>query len=102
MYQLTGRIDSTNAPQWEERIMSALPTDLDATELAYISSAGLRVLLKLKKIVGDVTIHNVSSEVYDIFDVTGFIELMNVKEAVCERNLTASETCSHLTNVDPI
>ena len=102
MYQLTGRIDSTNAPQWEERIMSALPTDLDATELAYISSAGLRVLLKLKKIVGDVTIHNVSSEVYDIFDVTGFIELMNVKEAVCERNLTASEACSHLTNVDPI
>ena len=52
MYQIKGKIDSNNAPEFEKEIMSAKPAELDAQELLYISSAGLRVLMKLRKEVG--------------------------------------------------
>lgn len=84
MYQMKGKIDSANAPEFEKEIMAALPTEIDAGELEYISSAGLRVLLKLTKAVGDVTVQNASPEVYDIFDVTGFTTILNVKKALRE------------------
>ena len=88
MYQIKGKIDSTNAPEFEKEIMAALPTEIDASELEYISSAGLRVLLKLRKAVGDVTVCNVSSDVYEILDVTGFTSILNVKKAYKEIDLT--------------
>lgn len=88
MYQIKGKIDSNNAPEFEKEIMAALPTEIDASELAYISSAGLRVLLKLTKAVGDVTLINVNSEVYEILDVTGFTSIVNVKKAYKEIDLT--------------
>ena len=47
MYQIKGKIDSNNAPEFEKEIMAVLPTEIDASGLEYISSAGLRVLLKL-------------------------------------------------------
>lgn len=81
MYQLKGKIDSTNAMEFENEIMAALPDEIDASQLSYISSAGLRVLLKLKKKVDGITVYNVSPEVYDIFSVTGFDQLLNVKKA---------------------
>ena len=84
MYQLKGKIDSTNAPEFEKELMAALPTEIDASELAYISSAGLRVLMKLRKTVGDVTVVNVSTDVYEIFDVTGFTSILTVKKALRE------------------
>ncbi len=84
MYQIKGKIDSTNAPEFEKEIMAALPTEIDASQLEYISSAGLRVLMKLRKAVGDVTVYNVSSDVYEIFDVTGFTSLLTVKKALRE------------------
>ena len=84
MYQIKGKIDSTNAAEFEKEIMEAKPTELDASQLEYISSAGLRVLLKLTKTIGDVTVNNVSSEVYEIFDVTGVTEILNVKKALRE------------------
>lgn len=84
MYQIKGRIDSTNAAEFEKKLMAAKPAEIDASELEYISSAGLRVLLKLAKAVGDVTVNNVSSEVYEIFEVTGFTEILNVKKALRE------------------
>lgn len=46
MYQFKGKIDSTNAPEFEKELMEALPTEIDASEFNYISSAGLRVLPK--------------------------------------------------------
>ncbi len=82
MYQITGKIDSTNSSEFEKEIIEAMPKELDASQLEYISSAGLRVLLKLAKAVGDVTVNNVSSEVYEIFEVTGFTEILNVKKAM--------------------
>ena len=84
MYQIKGKIDSTNAPEFEQELMAALPTELDAAELEYISSAGLRALLRLAKNVGDVTLYNVSIDVYEIFDVTGFTNILNVKKALRE------------------
>ena len=84
MYQIKGKIDSTNAPEFEKEIMAALPKELDASELEYISSAGLRVLLKLTKTVGDVTVVNVSPEVYEIYDVTGFTSILTVKKPLRE------------------
>lgn len=84
MYQIKGKIDSTNAPAIEEEIMAQLPTEIDAAELEYISSAGLRVLMKLRKAVGEVTLHNVSIDVYEILDVTGFTSMLTVKKALRE------------------
>ena len=94
--KLTGRIDTTNAAEWEQKIFSQLgdndETVFDADELDYISSAGLRVLMKvIKKSGGGVKIINVSPEVYDIFDVTGFAELMTVEKRIREMSVEGCE-----------
>lgn len=84
---LSGRISSDNAAATEKNIMAQLAGSdatsivLDASELDYISSAGLRVILRLKKKYPDLKITNVSSEVYEILDMTGFTEMMTVEKA---------------------
>ncbi|WKY47424.1 phosphotransferase [Eubacteriaceae bacterium ES3] len=81
---IEGRIDSTNAMEFEKEVFELCGEEkdvvLDADKLVYISSAGLRVLMKLKKADKDVTVLNVSPEIYDIFDMTGFTEILNVKK----------------------
>ncbi|WKY46222.1 phosphotransferase [Eubacteriaceae bacterium ES2] len=81
---ITGRIDSTNALQFEQEIVDQCEGTqaivLDALKLDYISSAGLRVLMKLKKAEKDISVINVSPEIYDILDMTGFTEILNVKK----------------------
>lgn len=87
---ISGRIDSTNAKEFEDELFSALndtgaDITLDGDGLEYISSAGLRVFLKLKKQTGkNITLLNVSKDVYDIFDVTGFANLINVEKKLRE------------------
>lgn len=84
---LSGKVDSSNAGDAEKQVMELLgdnsPTaaTIDAEKLEYISSAGLRILLKLKKKIPTVTVINVTSEVYDIFEVTGFTEILDVQKA---------------------
>ena len=83
---LSGRIDSNNAAETEQQLREQLtqpgaPVVLDAAALQYISSAGLRVILRLKKTNQDLSIVNVSSEVYEILDMTGFTEMMHVEKA---------------------
>ncbi|MBR5179265.1 MAG: phosphotransferase [Lachnospiraceae bacterium] len=85
--ELKGRIDSTNAMEEEKRIMDLIEKNpdesisFDASGLSYISSAGLRVLMKVKKqIKADLQITDVSPEVYDIFETTGFTQLFNVRK----------------------
>ena len=86
-FALKGRIDSTNAPELERQLAERLdgcgaaPVVLDASELQYISSAGLRVLLRVKKSNPDMTVTGVNSEVYEVLDMTGFTELMTVEKA---------------------
>lgn len=87
MYRIKGKIDSTNATEFEKELMAAKPAEIDASQLEYISSAGLRVLLKLTKTVGDVTVNNVSGEVYEIFRVTGFTEILTVNKKIKEVNI---------------
>ena len=84
---LCGRIDSNNAHEVEGEIMkyaeqnTALPVVVDAGGLEYISSAGLRVLLHLKKTNSDLRLINVNSDVYEILEMTGFTEMMTVEKA---------------------
>ena len=84
---LSGRIDSANAAASEADILAQLAGKngadvvLDASDLEYISSAGLRVILRLKKSWPELKIVNVSSEVYEIFEMTGFTEMMTVEKA---------------------
>ena len=85
--ELKGRIDSGNAADTEKEIFEKLQGHegcsvlLDAAELSYISSAGLRVILHIRKDFPDVKIVNVNSEVYEIFDMTGFAEMMPIEKA---------------------
>ncbi len=82
-----GRIDSSNAETWERAIRTALEAHpgctpiLDFGGLDYISSAGLRVLMKLSKQAGEkLTVREVSPEVYEILDMTGFTVLLDVRK----------------------
>ena len=84
---LTGRITSANAASVEQEINAALgdyagkALTLDLGELEYISSAGLRVLLRLRKRFAGMEMVNVSSDVYEIFEMTGFTEMMPISKA---------------------
>ena len=84
--RLTGRIDSSNAAEIEKKINEQIgdytgELELDATDLEYISSAGLRVILRLKKANDTVKVINCNSEIYEIFDMTGFSEMMDISKA---------------------
>ena len=84
---LKGHIDSSNAAALEQEIDQARQEHpardlvLDAQDLVYISSAGLRVLLRLRKTYPALKVINVSSEVYEILDMTGFTEMLDVTKA---------------------
>ena len=95
---LEGRIDSNNALTMEKEVMdvaaehSGATLVLDGEKLEYISSAGLRVLMKLRKQSKKVLpVINVSPEVYDIFDVTGFTDILDVKKQLREISVEGCE-----------
>lgn len=83
---LEGRLDTTTSPELETELKSSLTgvTDLtfDFAELKYISSAGLRVLLSTQKIMnrqGSMTITNVNETVMEVFEVTGFSDILTIE-----------------------
>ena len=82
-----GRIDASNAAAAEEKIFSIKKDNpgkhvvVDADKLEYISSAGLRVILKLRKEEPTLAIINVASDVYEVFDMTGFTDMVTVEKA---------------------
>lgn len=83
--KVEGRVDSASAPELDKEIFSLCeqnPSEkviLDAEKLDYISSAGLRVILKLKKAKKDIEVINVSNDVFEIFEMTGFTEMMTIR-----------------------
>ena len=87
---LSGSIDTTNATQVEASIRAEYEAHphahlvLDFADITYISSAGLRVLLRLKKAVKDLHIIDVGPDVYGIFDMTGFAAIIDVRRAFKE------------------
>ena len=96
---LEGRINTDNAAKVETEILSII-NDLkpgqeilfDAEKLEYISSAGLRVLMKVRKQLGKpVTVTEVSRDVYDIFETTGFTDLFNVKRVLRKVSIEGCE-----------
>ena len=83
---LTGRLDTTTAPELESEIKQSLAgvtvLNIDMEALEYISSAGLRVLLSTQKIMnkqGSMVIKNASDEVKEIFEVTGFSDILTIE-----------------------
>ena len=95
--ELNGRIDSSNAQQAEELINAIkeshpdLHRVLDAENLEYLSSAGLRVVLRMRKDTADLKIINVSNEVYEILDMTGFTDMITVEKAFRRLSLEGCE-----------
>lgn len=84
-----GHIDTNNAGQFEKDAFEAIEEAqgaslvIDATNLEYISSSGLRVMMKLmKRTASRIPVVNVSPAVFEIFDVTGFTDLLDVKKAL--------------------
>ena len=84
---LEGRLDTMTAPQLEEEVKNNIEgikeLIFDLKNLAYVSSAGLRVLLSAQKTMnkqGSMTIKNANEEVMEIFEVTGFIDILNIEE----------------------
>ena len=84
---IEGRVDASNAAEAETKIFNikndnlGKHTVLDAEKLEYISSAGLRVILKLRKEEPELAIINVSSDVYEVFDMTGFTDMVTIEKA---------------------
>ena len=84
---IDGRIDASNAAMAEEKIFNIKKenegkyTVIDADNLEYISSAGLRVILKLRKEEPKLAIINVDPDVYSVFDMTGFTDMITVEKA---------------------
>ena len=84
---LEGRIDASNSSVADQKIFEIKAANpdkhvvLDADYLEYISSAGLRVVLKLRKECPKLAIINVSPDVYEVFDMTGFTDMVKVEKA---------------------
>ena len=84
---IEGRIDASNAAEAEEKVFAIKNENpgkqvvVDADKLEYISSAGLRVILRLRKEEPELAIINVAADVYEVFDMTGFTDMVKVEKA---------------------
>ena len=83
---LEGRLDTMTAPELEAELNRSMPSAdslvMDFAKLDYISSAGLRVLLSAHKVMntkGGMKIKNVNDVVQEVFDVTGFVDILNIE-----------------------
>ena len=81
-----GRLDTSTAPELEKEIDTSLKgikkLVLDLKDVVYVSSAGLRVILKAQKTMqsdGDMTVTGVNSSVMEVFDITGFSDILTIK-----------------------
>ena len=83
---IEGRLDSTTAPELENEVEASIAgvkeLVFDFDKLEYVSSAGLRVLLSTQKKMneqGTMTLINVSDEIMGIFEITGFVDILNIQ-----------------------
>lgn len=84
--RLTGRLDTTTAPQLEAELKKSISgvekLVFDFQELEYLSSAGLRVLLAAQKVMnkqGQMIVRNVNDTISEIFEVTGFSDILTIE-----------------------
>ena len=85
--ELKGRIDTTNADQFQQEVSplmegDQLDIDIDCTEMTYTSSQGLRTFLLMQKSVnargGKMVLHNMNPMVKEVFDITGFSNIITI------------------------
>ena len=84
--EVTGRLDTTTAPNLES-VVNELSQDVkelvfDMSELEYISSAGLRVILKAQKLMnakGSMKLTGVNDSIMEVFDITGFLDILTIE-----------------------
>ena len=94
---LRGEINSYTSQEAQDEILDVINKNklgkyvLDFEDVTYVSSAGLRVILKLKQAYKDVSIINASLQVYDVFDMTGFTNIMDIKKALTKVDVSNSE-----------
>ena len=87
VFAMSGRLDTTTAPKLQEALIpefdSVNHVVADFAELAYVSSAGLRVLLMGEKAAkaksGRFTLVNVPAEIMEVFEMTGFAGMLNIE-----------------------
>lgn len=85
--KLSGRLETATAPMLQEAVekiqKDVTELRMDMKKLEYISSAGLRVLLaaakKMKSKGGDLVVYRVNEEVMEVFEITGFHEILNIQ-----------------------
>lgn len=98
---LEGTIDSTNAPGIGEKLQDLLAQTphkalvLDVGAVKYLSSAGLRVILSVRKREAEMRIVNASAEVYDIFEMTGFTEMLPIERTYRALSVEGCEVIGH-------
>ena len=83
---LEGRLDTTTSPQLEAELSASLDgvkqLTLDLQQLAYLSSAGLRVILGAQKRMnkqGQMVVRNVNDTIMEVFEVTGFVDILTIQ-----------------------
>lgn len=88
-FKLTGRLDTTTSPELQKSVEADLNNDVkslvfDFSDLDYISSAGLRVLLsaqkKINSLGSSMLVKHPNEMIYEIFDTTGFTEIINIEK----------------------
>lgn len=86
--KLTGRLDTMTAPELDELLRTSLDgvehLAIDLAGLEYLSSAGLRVLLYAQNRMdeqGDMKVRNVNDSIMEVFDITGFSEILTIESA---------------------
>jgi len=92
-----GELNSYNADVMEKEVDEVLSSskfqtlNLDFAKLNYISSAGLRIILKIKQKHDDSHVINANLDVYDVLQMTGFTNIMDVKKAMREMSVEGAE-----------
>lgn len=94
---LAGRIDSSNAKETLDEALALVQQNkastvvLDCEQLEYLSSAGLRMVLQLRKAVDEVSIVDASPSVYEVFEMTGFTEMLPITKALRKLSVDGCE-----------
>ena len=83
---VSGRLDTQTAPELENELDATLPglkeLIFDMTNLEYVSSAGLRVILKAQKAMntqGSMKLIGVNDSIMEVFDITGFLDILTIE-----------------------
>lgn len=83
---VSGRLDTQTAPELEAELDAVLEDaselTFDMTNLEYVSSAGLRVILKAQKVMntkGSMKLTGVNDSIMEVFDITGFLDILTIE-----------------------